>query len=224
VRPVPPRFLVTLLWAALLLVSTGPVAGAEESVRLAQVDGAESADAATTGAAPSDSERRTGLREVGFRVAYGYSTRQDVQVIPLYAHAGWWLPGFIDDPLARWNLALEYFLEGWIGGTTGGPQDAIEFGINPIGFKISYDAGQAVVPYFTGGIGVMYTGLGGLRLGGPFEFNETAGAGFELFPREDWAITLGFRYRHISNAGISDDNLGLDTLFGQIGLSYYPRR
>jgi hypothetical protein len=224
VRPVAPRILVALVWAASLLVAIGPVAGAEENVRLAQADDAEPVEPGSSVSVADSSEARTGLREAGFRIAYGYSTRQDVQVIPLYVHGGWWLPGFIDDPLARLNLDLEYYLEGWIGGTTGGPQDAIEFGVNPIGFKISYDAGQPFVPYFTGGIGVMYTGLGGMRLGGPFEFNETVGMGLEMFPREDWAVTLGFRYRHISNAGISDDNLGLDTLFGQIGLSWYPRR
>jgi lipid A 3-O-deacylase len=166
---------------------------------------------------------RCGIREVGFRVAYGYSTRQDVQVIPLYVHAGWFVPGVVDDPLRSWNLDLEYLVEGWIGGVTG-PQNAIEVGINPIGFKLSYDAGQTVVPYFAGGVGVLYTGLQGIELGGPFEFNETVGAGVELFVEEALALTVGFRYRHVSNAGIKDHNAGLDTLFGQIGLSWYTER
>jgi hypothetical protein len=189
--------------AALLCVPTRQVLGAEEE--------------------PRPAEARSGLREIGFRVAYGYSTRQDVQVIPFYAHAGWFLPEVVDAPLRGCNLDLEYLLEGWIGGVTG-PQNAIELGINPIGFKLSYDAGQVVVPYFTGGVGVMYTGLQGIELGGPFEFNETVGAGIEIFAREDLAVTVGFRYRHVSNAGIEDNNAGLDTLFGQIGLSWYRER
>jgi len=105
-----------------------------------------------------------------------------------------------------------------------GPQNAIEVGINPIGFKLAYDAGQTVVPYFSGGLGVMYTGLQGIKLGGPFEFNETAGVGVEIFLEQGLALTIGYRYRHISNAGIKDDNRGLGTQFGTIGLSWYPKR
>ena len=104
--------------------------------------------------APPPSEDRTGLREAGFRVGYGYSTRRDIQVIPFYAHAGWLFPDVIDEPLARHGFDLEYVVEGWIGGVTG-PQNAIEVGVNPVGFKISYDVGQTVVPYFGGALGVL---------------------------------------------------------------------
>jgi hypothetical protein len=225
VRPALPSALRAIVAAAVLCVPTGPVIGAEaepcaasaapERPAVACVE--EEADPAGP---PAD---RRGLRELGFRVGYGYSTREDVQVIPFYAHAGWLLPELIDAPLRSWNLDLEYVLEGWIAGVTG-PQDAIEVGINPIGFKLAYDAGQTVVPYFAGGVGILYTGLQGIELGGPFEFNETAGVGVEAFVEQGLALTVGFRYRHISNAGIEDENMGLDTLFGTIGLSWYPRR
>lgn len=189
---------------------------AEAPDEAAPAEAAEEAEAA----APAD---RSGLRHFGFRVGYGYSTRKDVQVIPFYAHAGWLFPECIDGPLRSWNLDFEYYLEGWIGGVTG-PQNAIEVGINPIGFKLAYDAGQTVVPYFSAGLGVMYTGLQGIKIGGPFEFNETGGVGVEIFLERGLALTVGYRYRHISNAGIKKDNRGLDTQFGTIGLSWYPSR
>jgi len=229
--------------AALLCVPVPWVGGVGSDARAAGIAGdarcgsgagcdAESADggadlAGSTDAADEAEEgapaNRSGLHHFGFRVGYGYSDRKDVQVIPFYAHAGWLFPECIDGPMRKWNLDLEYYLEGWIGGVTG-PQNAIEVGINPIGFKLAYDAGQTVVPYFSGGLGVMYTGLQGIKLGGPFEFNETAGVGVEIFLEQGLALTIGYRYRHISNAGIKMDNRGLGTQFGTIGLSWYPKR
>jgi opacity protein-like surface antigen len=228
VRTAPSPAISAAVLAALLCVLPGRVPGAVGDARAADAvhrdlaipcqEADEEVDRA-----PGSGDR-DGLRHVGFRVGYGYSNRESVQVIPLYVHAGWLFPEVVDAPLRSLNLDLEYLLEGWIGGVTGGPQDAIEVGINPIGFKLSYDAGQTVVPYFSGGLGVLYTGLQGIELGGPFEFNETAGLGVEIFLEKGLALTIGYRYRHVSNAGIKDDNRGLDTHFGTIGLSWYPRR
>lgn len=207
----------------LLSVAATSLLGAGTAARAAEGEPPAGSDSAEETPAQCPRGSRSGLREAGFRVGYGYSTRQDVQVIPLYGHAGWLFPDVIDEPLASVNLDLEYVVEGWIAGVTG-PQDAIEVGINPIGFKLSYDAGQRVVPYFSGALGVLYTGLQGVELGGPFQFNETAGVGVEIFLERGLALTVGYRYRHVSNAGIYDDNRGLDTQFGTIGLSWYPSR
>ena len=102
-------------------------------------------------------------------------------MVPLYVRAAWLFPDVIDDPLASVNLNLKWFLEPWIAGVTSTKQNAVEFGITPIGLKLEYDAGQQVVPYLIAGTGVMYTGLGGYELSGPFEFASFGGAGIELF-------------------------------------------
>src|SRR5690606_36222373 len=136
--------------------------------------------------------------EAGFRVGSGYSTRRDIQVIPFYAHSGWLFPDVIDEPLARHGFDLEYVVEGWIGGVTG-PQNAIEVGVNPVGFKISYDVGQTVVPYVGGALGAPCTGLQGVELGGPSQFSETVGLGVAIFVERGVAVTVGYRYRHVSN-------------------------
>ena len=49
--------------------------------------------------------------------------------------------------------------------------------IKSIGLKLEYDQGQQVVPYLIAGTGVMYTGLGGYDLSGPFEFASFGGGG-----------------------------------------------
>lgn len=172
-------------------------------------------------AAASD---RNGLQELAFTTGYGFSNRGDAQIVPLYARAAWLFPDPIDDTLASANLNLKWFLEPWVAGITSLKQDAIEFGITPIGLKLEYDAGQQVVPYIIGGIGVMYTGLGGLKLSGPFEFASFGGAGIELFLTDTMALSFSWRIRHISNAGIEEPNRGLNTQFVMVGLDFFPKR
>jgi len=166
---------------------------------------------------------RSGVQELGLATGYGFSERGNVQVVPLFFRAGWFLPDVIDEPLARHNVNLKWMVEPWIAGVTN-HQNAIEVGVHPIVFKIDYDAGQQVVPYVIAGTGVMYTGLQGLQLGGPFEFSSYGGAGIHLFLTERLALNFSWRWRHISNAGIEEPNRGLDTQFVMIGLDSFPRR
>jgi len=166
---------------------------------------------------------RSGLQELAITTGYGFSDRGNVQIVPLYARFAWLFPDVIDEPLARNNLNLKWFLEPWIAGVTN-HQNAIEVGITPIGLKLDYDAGQQVVPFVIAGTGAMYTGLQGLQLGGPFEFASFGGAGIELFLTDTLAMSFQWRWRHISNAGLKDPNRGLDTQFVLIGLDSYPRR
>ena len=173
---------------------------------------------------PGSAEERSGLQELAVSTGYGFSDRSDIQVVPLYARFAWLFPDVIDEPLASANLNLKWFLEPWIAGVTASKQNAIEFGITPIGLKLEYDAGQQVVPFLIAGTGVMYTGLGGYQLSGPFEFASFGGAGINLFLTQELALSFSWRWRHISNAGIEDPNRGLDTQFVLIGLESYPGR
>lgn len=169
------------------------------------------------------SGERSGVQELAVATGYGPSERGDVKVVPLFFRAGWFLPDVIDEPLARHHLNLKWMVEPWIAGVTN-HQDAIEVGVHPIVFKIDYDAGQRLVPFLIAGTGVMYTGLQGLELGGPFEFSSFGGGGLHWFLTEQLALSFSYRWRHISNAGIEEPNRGLDTQFFLLGLESFPRR
>ncbi|MBY0275167.1 acyloxyacyl hydrolase [Candidatus Binatia bacterium] len=169
-------------------------------------------------------EDRNGLQELAFTTAYGFSDKHGIEVIPLYARFAWLFPDVIDEPLHGVNLNLKWFLEPWVAGVTSPKQNAIEFGITPIGLKLEYDAGQQVVPYLIAGTGVMYTGLGGYQLSGPFEFASFGGAGIELFLTDQLAMSFSWRIRHISNAGIEQPNPGLNTQFVMLGFDWFPKR
>ena len=168
---------------------------------------------------------RSGLQEWGIQLGYGTSKQGQTEIMPVYASFGWSLPDAVDLPMRRHGIKFNWLVEPWIAGIHTPNENAVEFGVNPITFKIGYDVGQMVVPYIQGGIGVMATFLqDGLRLGGPFEFDETFGAGLDLFCAPDFALTVGYRYRHMSNASISSDNSGLDTQFVTFGINFQPAR
>jgi opacity protein-like surface antigen len=178
--------------------------------------------AALPGAARAEGSRN-GLQEMGVMSGYGWSDRDNVQFAPLFVHFGWYLPDVIDEPLSRYHLNLKWVVEPWVAGITN-HQNAIELGVSPLLFKLDYDAGQTVVPFFFGGEGVLYTGLQGVNISGPFEFSSFAGAGVHFFLTDQIALSLSYRLRHISNAGIKHPNHGLNTQFVLIGLEKFPNR
>lgn len=184
--------------------------------------GNPSPGAAVYGGAESS---RHGLQEWGIKLGYGASQRGQAGMIPVYAHFGWSLPDVVDQPLRRHGLLLNWLVEPWIAGIHSPKEDAVEAGVNPVTLKLSYDGGQQFVPYLQGGIGVMLTGLqAGLQLGGPFEFDETVGAGIDMFCTRDYSLTLAYRFRHMSNASLSSDNRGLDTHYVLFGFNLMPGR
>src|SRR5262249_43707680 len=151
---------------------------------------------------------------------YGPSDRGNAEIVPLFMHAAWLFPRVIDEPLARHHLDLKWVIEPWVAGITD-HSDAVEFGANLIFLKLDYDQGQRVVPFLSGGEGAMYTGLQGLGLAGPFEFSSAGGAGVDIFLTQQLALSLSYRFRHISNAGVKDPNRGLNTNFFLIGLEKF---
>jgi len=167
---------------------------------------------------------RTGVQEWGLLSGYGPSERDDIFLVPLFGRAAWFLPDFVDEPLHEYDLNLRWVVEGWIAGVFDAPGDAFEVGISPIVLKLDYDAGQRFVPFGIGGVGAMYTGLQGQDLGGPFEFASFVGVGLHTFLNDNVALTLSWRIRHISNAGIKEPNKGLNTNFFLIGLEFFPKR
>ncbi len=178
---------------------------------------------ADCGALPALAEDRTGVQEWGLLSGYGPSD-DDIFLVPLFGRAAWLLPEIVDKPLHEYDLNLKWAVEGWVAGVFDAPGDAFEAGIAPIVLKLDYDAGQRFVPFAIGGLGAMYTGLQGHNLGGPFEFASFFGVGLHTFLTDNVALTLSWRIRHISNAGIKQPNAGLNTNFFLIGLESFPKR
>ena len=87
--------------------------------------------------------------------------------------------------------------------------------------RYDFATGTRLVPFFGIGAGVTGTGIREPDLSNAFEFNLQAGGGAHWFFKDNLALTLEFRYLHLSCAGISFPNLGVNTLLGTVGLSRF---
>ncbi|TAM42456.1 acyloxyacyl hydrolase [bacterium] len=77
-----------------------------------------------------------------------------------------------------------------------------------------------IQPYVKAGAGLDYMTMHSREQSTQFNFTETAGAGLHYFFTDKLALTLEYRYRHLSNAAIKEPNHGINTQFGLAGLTY----
>jgi hypothetical protein len=80
---------------------------------------------------------------------------------------------------------------------------------------------RALRPYLEGGGGGIWGTLAGTpEQGGNVNFLLMAGAGVSWFFSPHIAVSVGYRFYHISNSGLGDPNSGLNYNYPFIGLSY----
>ena len=159
------------------------------------------------------------LKEIGFLTGYGMASLEkksaDYEIIPILPRFG-----FDINPL-KGNLGgdLELIAEP-IMNVVISPDANAEFGVS---FLLKYSAHitSRIAPYIEGGIGMVYTTQHTHEQGTQFNFLPQVGAGLQFFLNEKLALTGGYRYRHLSNAGMSDDNSGINHHFVLVGMSYF---
>ena len=78
-----------------------------------------------------------------------------------------------------------------------------------------------IAPYVEGGLGMIYTTQHTHEQGTQYNFISQAGLGLQFFLSKHVALTGGYRFRHLSNAGIDSPNRGIDHHFGLAGVRYY---
>ena len=129
---------------------------------------------------------------------------------------GWSLPAGLHLS-SHWELSLSY----WDGdeGRTGN-DTLVEGGVTPVFYIHSEAKPLGITPYIEGGAGMHLmseTELGDKDFDILFTFGSHAGAGFRFGPQD--RIELGYRFQHLSNAGLGDPNPGIN--FHLIRLLYY---
>jgi hypothetical protein len=97
-------------------------------------------------------------------------------------------------------------------------------GISPIGFKLNFRPQSRVQPFVSTSGGFLYFSKripvsDATRFNFTFEF----GGGVQIFTRPRRAITLGYRFQHISNGGMSNVNPGVDANVFYTGFSFYAK-
>lgn len=125
-------------------------------------------------------------------------------------------PGFLR---GRFEYAVDVvpvFLVFQPAGTTYG------LGVNPFALKWNLETHRSVVPYFELGGGTLFTNhevpAGTSRV----NFTSSGAFGMHLLRRKcNWSIEL--RYMHISNAGLSTPNPGINTIQVRLGMGRFSR-
>jgi lipid A 3-O-deacylase len=100
-------------------------------------------------------------------------------------------------------------------------QNTYAIAFNPVNLKWNFTKTARTVPYLELGGGVLFS-----RHDVPFNtshvnFLTHATLGFQFFNTERRAFTAGVRYEHISNAGLTTPNPGINTVQFQIGLNWF---
>ena len=115
----------------------------------------------------------------------------------------------------NWEVRAELF-----GGSEFSPNDNWVAGFTPH-LRYDFAIGTKWVPFVDGGAGVNGTGIGPPDLSHTFEFNLQFGGGVHRFLRPNLALTAEVKYFHMSCAGLSSPNLGLNGVTGMVGLSRF---
>ncbi len=154
----------------------------------------------------------------GLHVGHGYSVSSngDILFTSLYPYIG----RVMTDPVGEgWRRGtVEGIIEGAFSHVHKG-QSGYSAGINGLiryNFLPDSDAWR---PFVQGGLGIAHTNLEMEKFGSEFNFCHNAGLGVQYFFNARDALTFEWRYFHLSNAGLDDDNDGLNMNNFFIGFS-----
>jgi opacity protein-like surface antigen len=132
-------------------------------------------------------------------------------------NAAWILPEFAQHSFFAGNLEFRGEL---FGGAQFAPETRYLTGLT-IMARYDFATGRRWVPFFDIGAGPSATDIGLPDLGETFEFNVQIGAGTYYFIRKNTALSLEYRWFHISDAGLSAVNLGSNTQMIQGGVTWF---
>ncbi len=100
------------------------------------------------------------------------------------------------------------------------PESDFEFGVG-MGFQYQYPFTEKMSAYILGSVGPHYISVVTDDQANGFTFSDTVGAGLYYNLNDHSAINVGYRFRHLSNAGIQKPNGGIESHFGVIGYSVF---
>jgi len=147
---------------------------------------------------------------------FGGSEKHDIALMDLaYSHMLGGVKGKDKWYRGNWEGRAELF-----GGSQFSPKPDWVAGLS-LHVRYDFALGGPVVPFFDAGMGVTGTGISAPDLSGTFEFNLECGPGAYWFVNKQLAVTGEVRLMHMSCAGISSPNLGLNTVLGLIGVSWF---
>jgi hypothetical protein len=99
---------------------------------------------------------------------------------------------------------------------------AYGFGLNPYNLKWNFETDHRIVPYFEVGGGVVFSNTQVPTGTSKINFTTTGALGLHVLrSKVNWSIEV--RYMHISNAGLTTPNPGINTVQVRIGIGWFTR-
>jgi lipid A 3-O-deacylase len=100
------------------------------------------------------------------------------------------------------------------------PDEDFEFGLS-LGLQYQYPIMEKLSAYVLAAVGPHYISVVTDDQANGLVFSDMAGVGLYYHLTNRSAINVGYRFRHLSNAGIAMPNEGIDSHFGVIGYSVF---
>ena len=155
--------------------------------------------------------------EAGLRFAYGKNTKR--ASVHLYSLLPRWGVFLIPPGKQLGPFAISVLAEGIIS-IADADETGFEVGITPL-FKFSCLVFPSVLAYVEGGAGLISESIDSPAVAHAFNFTPQVGAGVDIALTSQVALSLAYRWRHSSNAGIYAENYAFNVNFVQAGLAYY---
>jgi opacity protein-like surface antigen len=156
-------------------------------------------------------------KEVGLRFAYGKNTHgASVNLYSLLPRWGM----FLMAPGKEWGpFGASFVVEGVVS-IARAEEVGFELGFTPMA-KFSCLVFPSVLAYIEGGAGLITESIDSPAIAHAFNFTPQFGAGVDIALTPQVALSLAYRFRHSSNAGIYKENQAFNVNFFQGGLNYY---
>ena len=109
--------------------------------------------------------------------------------------------------------------------TLGSNKTVFGAGITPLGAQVNFRRRRKVQPFLSANGGLLYfTDQVPVVNSSQFNFTFSFGAGVQIFRGNRNALTLGYRYHHISNDETAPRNPGVDSNLFYVGYSWLWRK
>ena len=174
---------------------------------------------------PAKKEKRPCcLKEFGIFTGTAEGTleeKEDYRFVPLIVRFGFDLSPFLNklniqlDEKQLFLFELEPFFN-----TVISPDSNIEIGSNFL-FKYGYFIDKKICPYVEAGAGIIYVTQHTIEQSTQFNFIPQFGGGVSYFIKDNTAVSLGYRCRHLSNSSIKQPNKGINVNMFLVGFSWF---
>ena len=195
-----------------------PASGSNGEAQLAAVEQQAVSEAPSSPKETSDHPRW--LKEIGIFSGYAsgpLDEKPDYELVLTIFRLGLDLNPFINkfglDTKGLLELQLEPFIN-----TVVSPNNNVEIGSNFV-LKYAFPLTKKFYPYVEGGLGMLYMSQHTREQSTQYNFLPQGGVGLMYFLKDNLALTVGYRYRHLSNNSFKSPNSGINVDMYLAGIS-----